>query len=878
MEFIVGEHKMLEAVLLNEKEVKVVIPESVRSIKGGAFYNKIFIQEIILPTTLKLINSRAFESCESLQEINIPDLVYYIGSSAFKNCKNLRSVHLPDTFLSIDSEMFSHCFSLKEINIPKSLTRIGDEAFRYTAIEKLNLQQEIEIIGRHAFASMYDLKTIKLPSCLKEIKQGTFKDCESLKRIEFPTSLKTIETSAFCGCNSLEEITLPDSIDFIGEDAFSYMRNLKMIKLPKNLHVIKESTFKCCESLKSIELPVNLKKIENGAFRDCTSLERIELPDSVEIIMNGAFENCTLLKEITLSNSLKEIKPYSFEKTNIKTIIIPNSVSSIGIGAFKMSRGEEIYLGDNCTRIYEEAFQGCTPQKIRIGNFLQLKQPGVIEILDSINYFYINKVNGEILGFNQPQTDLVDYEEICYEDWYRNLGKDEYKGVAIILSLITQENKKYVKNDNLRRFFLNIIKLVNRANYKEIKKSLENSKAFFEMVKRTYYYKEMNANFHYNSVIYADLFTLAYTLGAFSDNQIERQKACEFLYNAIDKKELNFGAFHGSFESLKFKGHNREWAEFFMNKKNFSELLKLEEEQDGYMARIYNSFDKIKEFGRSNRGSQRYRKVTIEMCNDYLATSTFEGVDEITKDISQTISAYTRNQESFDLASEIRKNYCTLKNEGKINDHILGEELKEIKKEIIKETNETISNLNDISNDKFSYEFLSKYDPKNFVLGKYCSCCAHLEGAGFGIMKASILHPDCQNLAIKNTRGKIVAKSTLYINRSKGYGLLNNFEVNNNIKSEEDLKLIYLKFKQAIETFANKYNELNKENPLVQINVGMGLNDLSSQITKKDKAAYDILPGICFSKYGNTFGAYDGDWQENQYIIWRKENETKIIR
>ena len=472
---------------------------------------------------------------------------------------------------------------------------------------------------------------------------------------------------------------------------------------------------------------------------------------------------------------------------------------------------------------------------------------------------------------------MIDYDEIHYEDWYRNLGRDEYKGKAIILSLITQENKKYVKNDNLNRFFLNIIKLVNRENYKEIKKSLENSKTFFEMVKKTYYYKEMNANFNNNSVIYTDLFTLAYTLGAFSDNQIERQKACEFLHNAIDKKELKLWSFHGSFESLQFKGHNKEWAEFFMNKKNFSELIKLEEDQDGYMARIYNSFDKIKEFGRSNRGSQRYRKVTIEMCNDYLAKSTFEGVDETNKDISQTISTYTRNQETFDSASSIRKEYNYLKNESKINDHILREELKELKQEIVKEISQTLSNLNDISNNKFSYEFLSKYDPKNFVLGKYCSCCAHLEGAGFGIMRASILHPDCQNLVIKNEDGKIIAKSTLYVNRSKGYGLLNNFEVNNNIKNGNDLKLIYLKFKQAIEKFAERYNELNIENPLTQINVGMGLNDLSREITKNNKASYDILIGIYFSKYGNEFGTYDGDWQENQYIIWKKEENNKSM-
>ena len=34
-------------------------------------------------------------------------------------------------------------------------------------------------------------------------------------------------------------------------------------------------------------------------------------------------------------------------------------------------------------------------------------------------------------------------------------------------------------------------------------------------------------------------------------------------------------------------------------------------------------------------------------------------------------------------------------------------------------------------------------------------------------MKASILHPDCQNLVIRNSDGRIIAKSTLYINTKK---------------------------------------------------------------------------------------------------------------
>ena len=53
-------------------------------------------------------------------------------------------------------------------------------------------------------------------------------------------------------------------------------------------------------------------------------------------------------------------------------------------------------------------------------------------------------------------------------------------------------------------------------------------------------------------------------------------------------------------------------------------------------------------------------------------------------------------------------------------------------------------------NENYSYQWLPKQDINNFVLGKYCNCCAHIEGAGQGIMRASMALNCCQNLVIRN--------------------------------------------------------------------------------------------------------------------------------
>ena len=310
---------------------------------------------------------------------------------------------------------------------------------------------------------------------------------------------------------------------------------------------------------------------------------------------------------------------------------------------------------------------------------------------------------------------------------------------------------------------------------------------------------------------------------------------------------------------MELRNYNKEWAEFLMNKNNFAELIKLENDQTGYIARIANSFEEIKEYGRSNRGSQNYRKVTVEMCKSYLSNSSFEGVDETNEDIAQIISSYTRNQASFDEATKIRKEYLSLLEEGKIQENI------------IDDIKETLDNLNEVSNNSFTYEFLSKYDPRNFVLGKYCSCCAHLEGAGYGIMKASILHPDCQNLVIKDTSGKIITKSTLYINREQGYGVFNNVEISTSIR---DKQKIYNQYIEAVSEFAERYNQLNPNKPLKQINVGMGLNDLGEVIEERNQKG-EILKGINFSDYGKSGQTYGGDWQREQYVIWSNDEVKK---
>ena len=653
--------------------------------------------------------------------------------------------------------------------------------------------------------------------------KGLLKKVKEVKRkdtiIEIPSNVRELGNSVFFALRKVKQFVIPSSVEVIGQYAFQECVGLEEVVLPESITKLENAAFYSCDNLKKIIIPLSVKLIGAGCFENCKSLESVEILGQITKLNAYTFYNCKKLKSITLPSSLKTIIPFAFVNcNNLERIVLKN---------------KDILLSS----------------ELRI-NF---------EILDN---YYISKDNNTVIACKEKKLD-PNFVEVNYKE-YKDLLHC-YNPVAVYASLFF--NIQEIEKNNFLRLLLP--KFINYPNEgfdcQSIKEKLCNFKEFENFTR-----KLIKKNYNLDkdkSIIYYDIFRLANCLGVFSDNYVERQRACEFLSNSIDKGYIDYYKIHGSFESLKFRDFDKELATFFMDKSNFFKLLDLEKNESGFISRVINDFDKIREYSRSNRGSQRYRKVTTEMCAEYLGAVHFDNVDEETLDVSQTISQYTRNQDAFDKACAIRKKYVDMKSKKNIDDHILGEELKEIRKEIVVEIKDSLLNLSETSENKFTYEFLSKHDPNNFVLGKYCSCCAHIEGIGIGIMKASILHPNCQNLVIKDKEGKIIAKSTLYINREQGYGVFNNIEISDNIVDKASKNLIYKKYMVAIEEFSKKYNAIYGANPLKQINIGMGLNDLETIFRKNHMKSGKILEGIDFSKYGGHMG----DWQFEQYVLWENE-------
>ena len=119
------------------------------------------ITELVIPDSVTSIGGWAFFGCTSLTSITIPDSVTSIGGAAFYGCISLTSITIPDGVTSIGVEAFCGCFSLTSITIPDGVTSIGEQAFlRCESLTSITIPDSVTEIGEWAFAGCESLKEV----------------------------------------------------------------------------------------------------------------------------------------------------------------------------------------------------------------------------------------------------------------------------------------------------------------------------------------------------------------------------------------------------------------------------------------------------------------------------------------------------------------------------------------------------------------------------------------------------------------------------------------------------------------------------------------------------------------------------------------------
>ena len=218
-------------------------------------------------------------------------------------------------------------------------------------------------------------------------------------------SVTSIGDGAFEYCSKLTSVTIPNSVTSIGEEAFEYCSKLTSVTIPNSVTSIGNYAFIGCLKLTSVA--INSDAIVNKAYSSSSNISRIFgsqvteyiIGDDVKGIGEYAFYDCSKLTSVTIGESVTSIGYYAFggwtslTKTNytgdiagwcnimfgsyyanpmcrsrnfyindqeIKDLVIPNNVTSIGNYAFEgCSSLTSVTIGESVTSIGDEAFRYC---------------------------------------------------------------------------------------------------------------------------------------------------------------------------------------------------------------------------------------------------------------------------------------------------------------------------------------------------------------------------------------------------------------------------------------------------------------------------------------------------------------------------------------
>ena len=291
-------------------------------------------------------------------------------------------------------------------------------------VGKLTFSNDVTAIPQEAFDNCRSMEYIKMPYKIKSIRKRAFNLCVNLKSVTIPDGVTSIGEKAFDFCNSLASITIPDSVTSIEDHAFYNCTSLTRVDYKGILSSWTKICFSTCTAnpcnngaklylngieLTDITIPSDVTEIKN-LFSGCTSITSVIIPNSVTSIGKYAFCDCTSLTSITIPDSVTSIGYAAlFNCSSLTSVTIPDSVTLIGGFAFKNCHSlTSVTIPDSVTSIGRAAFSLCTSlTSITIGDGVTSIGDGAFYKSTSLSEVYCKPL--------APPTPLIVSESL---GWY----------------------------------------------------------------------------------------------------------------------------------------------------------------------------------------------------------------------------------------------------------------------------------------------------------------------------------------------------------------------------------------------------------------------------------------------------------------------------
>ena len=195
------------------------------------------------------------------------------------------------------------------------------------------------------------MTSVTIPNSVTSIGILAFYGCRGLTSV---TILCPKVGSWFSGNKSIIEIDLGDGVQSIGESAFEGCSGLTSVTLSKSVISVGEKAFEGCIGLTSVNIgdisswcKISFKfngsnplSYAHHLLLNGTEIRDLIIPNSVTSIGNLAFYGCSGLASVTMGNSVTSIGSYAFSGcSGLTSVTIGNSVTSIGYRAFESCSG-----------------------------------------------------------------------------------------------------------------------------------------------------------------------------------------------------------------------------------------------------------------------------------------------------------------------------------------------------------------------------------------------------------------------------------------------------------------------------------------------------------------------------------------------------------
>ena len=309
---------------------KVDVPTGLKTLAPYSFSDT-DVTDVKLPETIKL-EEGVFYNCSKLENINLE--LDKIPAFTFYGCEKLRyaghisvagkfSFYSCDSLVDVNVEVadvcsFACCGSLKSVDF---LKKADKGAFWDCGhLSQINFS-EVELIGDCSFGRT---GIMEIETAAKTIGNYAFMDCTSLTKVSLKDN-PTVGRNSLFGCKSVSEMSVsgkdkimwyfgkhPDNLvklTVTGDICDDYCRNCQSLEdlTLRNVERFGRWCFYNNDSLSNVRIE-NVKTIGDWSFAYCDSISEIILPDTVSYIGMNAFRYCNGLKTITMESD----KPVEF--------------------------------------------------------------------------------------------------------------------------------------------------------------------------------------------------------------------------------------------------------------------------------------------------------------------------------------------------------------------------------------------------------------------------------------------------------------------------------------------------------------------------------------------------------------------------------------